>query len=630
MENLSNLKIAGNTVEYRIYSADLLTSQDVPKCNEQLQDRRSQYITYLGSYLVEYIWHNESFNLRVIPPTAACPAHLYGSTEFADNIDDEWFIVFLLWKITSTWDDVIVSIWDNDEQFLLIEAANDLPSWLEPNTSDNRVFIYNGLLQIIPLPNTPAELSSLPVGQLSIGKALAIVTSQKVNTVASSPIQQAILNRIEEYPEKLVLNKHRAHLYVPANVAYILKTRPGLLSPAVQAFYERDPLDLKVCRLMKHFPPDTCIKAEITFTRCLYAQLLQQKFKPDKRSSWKLPSQYHPEYKAYELGMKLACGFEILCSRHESKSGVATQQTPHTTRALESYLSNLKKHGYFQNEIEGSQKYQMLLDAAKQYFINPSLGGDIDHPGCEVLNILRTANYKIEDLKRASESLQREDDDSWLELSSQEVDSMIEKAKGNLDELNTEDLDFEVDDEESKELGNIASGMKSFISKISGYEGAEFPSSKNDCDVDFDPDAFLQSIYKFTKVHINDNDDLSEQDSDNNDDIEFDSSDIHTSMSEVQKYMDQMDQELAPTTMGKSFTKAKDNIDDNGSKMSQDNVGQKDVLDTDDLDNYKPIDVDINLVKNILESYSAQQGLPGPATNILQSMNIKIPDDAVE
>jgi hypothetical protein len=34
---------------------------------------------------------------------------------------------------------------------LLIEAAEELPVWLEPESSDNRVFIADGLLQIVPL-----------------------------------------------------------------------------------------------------------------------------------------------------------------------------------------------------------------------------------------------------------------------------------------------------------------------------------------------------------------------------------------------------------------------------------------------------------------------------------------------
>lgn len=40
-----------------------------------------------------------------------------------------------------------------------------------------------------------------------------------------------------------------------------------------------------------------------------------------------------------------------------------------------------------------------------------------------------------------------------------------------------------------------------------------------------------------------------------------------------------------------------------------------------------PVDVDFNLVKNILESFSTQQGLAGPASNILNSMGVWLPAD---
>lgn len=38
-----------------------------------------------------------------------------------------------------------------------------------------------------------------------------------------------------------------------------------------------------------------------------------------------------------------------------------------------------------------------------------------------------------------------------------------------------------------------------------------------------------------------------------------------------------------------------------------------------------PVDVDLNLVSNILESYSSQAGLAGPASNLLQSMGVQLP-----
>ena len=50
-----------------------------------------------------------------------------------------------------------------------------------------------------------------------------------------------------------------------------------------------------------------------------------------------------------------------------------------------------------------------------------------------------------------------------------------------------------------------------------------------------------------------------------------------------------------------------------------------DALDDDD---FQPVNVDLNMVKNLLESYNSQQGMPGPTSNILGSMGIRIPPDS--
>ena len=40
-------------------------------------------------------------------------------------------------------------------------------------------------------------------------------------------------------------------------------------------------------------------------TRCLYTQLVSQRFEPDRRSGFTLPSPSNPKLKAHDLGMKL-------------------------------------------------------------------------------------------------------------------------------------------------------------------------------------------------------------------------------------------------------------------------------------------------------------------------------------
>lgn len=66
-------------------------------------------------------------------------SHLYGITHFGDNIEDEWFVVFLLFQITKEVDGLIVRVVDADGEFLLIESADYLPNWANPESCEKKV-----------------------------------------------------------------------------------------------------------------------------------------------------------------------------------------------------------------------------------------------------------------------------------------------------------------------------------------------------------------------------------------------------------------------------------------------------------------------------------------------------------
>lgn len=76
----------------------------------------------------------------------------------------------------------------------------------------------------------------------------------------------------------------------------------------------------------------------------------------------------------------------------------------------------------------------------------------------------------------------------------------------------------------------------------------------------------------------------------------------------VVEAMHQMDEELSATTIGCSFQKA---------DKREKKVGVADL---------EPVDVDFNLVQNLLESYSGQVGEAGPASNILQTLGVQLPN----
>ena len=49
-------------------------------------------------------------------------------------------------------------------------------------------------------------------------------------------------------------------------------------------------------------------------------------------------------------------------------------------------------------------------------------------------------------------------------------------------------------------------------------------------------------------------------------------------------------------------------------------------VDIDDLDEgFTPVNVDMNLVKNIMESMDSQKGAPGPTSSIVTGMGVKLP-----
>ncbi|ETE64164.1 Protein SGT1, partial [Ophiophagus hannah] len=507
---------------------------------EHLQDILQQYIekilAHFAPILVSYIWQNESFNLKYKPAKGNLPAHIAGHTKFGDNIEDEWLIVYLIKEITKEFPELLARVDDNDGEFLLIEAADYLPKWLNPENSIHRVFFHSGELCIIPLPKTPEGKKLLPGINPTIPQVLKLFSGPSEDFVASKSIKAAVYKRINGYPEKIQTCLHRAHCYLPAGIAVVLRQRPALVSAAVQAFYLRDPVDLKSCRVFKTFPPETRVMASVTFTKCLYAQLVQQTFVPDKRSGYSLPPRSHPQYKAYELGMKLAHGFEILCSKYNSPSPDSKKQILNVP-LWDSFLRALQKNNYFKDEVEGSAQYLHQLQMAENYFLQTIANSESSvavSPGEEILAIFKKNSFNLEDLRKSSDILLPEDEE-----------------KQNYD------------------LTEVAESMKAFISKVSTYEGAEMPRSSTEGPVSFDVDSFTEALDKILGANSEelDSDDLEEEeefeflDSDEESDLKADQGDTATrneTTENLQTYMNEMDRELSSTAIGKSFNNQKE------------------------------------------------------------------------
>ncbi|XP_038638785.1 protein ecdysoneless homolog isoform X2 [Scyliorhinus canicula] len=501
-----------------------------------------------------------------------------------------------------------------------------------------KVFFYCGELHIIPIPQNPEERSWLPPSNPTILQALNLLTTHSDKCLAAGPIRKAIRRRLQSYPEKIHADRHRAYCYVPAGIAAVLQHRPDLLAPAVQAFYLRDPIDLRACRPFKRFLPNTRVMTLVTFTKCLYAQLQQQHFMPDRRSGYTLPAQSDQHFKAHALGMKLAHGFEILCSKcsqslPSSKTGSNISSDP----LWEGFINSLKKNNYFRGELEGSLRYKELLQSAEIYFQNsvprPKSSSALS-PGEQVLQLLQTLSNSVEELQKEEDSLPPEDDDSWLDISPEELDQMLEEASGRklLNSVRQEEeLDYD--------LRDITKSMKAFVSKVSSHEGAEIPQSSATSQVQFDVNSFTSALERILGVESDelDSDDVDEEEDYDLVDSETESDSVEGKLEEgmsatetlgnIRDYMEQMDQELAGTHIGKSFTKAADEVGSDRPDVTEEGAEGESEADSEGNLKILPVDVDLNLVENLLESYSSQAGLAGPASNILQSMRIRLPDN---
>lgn len=620
-----------DTVEYRLF---LIPDEprDAEEYKEILQKYIERIMTHFAPMLVHYIWQNQPFNLKYKPEKGGVPAHMFGMTKFGDNIEDEWFIVYIIKQITKEFPELVARIEDNDGEFLLIEAADYLPKWLDPDNSANRVFFYHGKLCIIPAPRKPEAVSWLPTTPPTIPQALNIISTHPEKILASESVRAAVNRRIRGYPEKIRASLHRAHCFLPAGIVAVLKQRPRLVAAGVQAFYLRDPIDLRACRIFKTFLPETRIMTSVTFTKCLYAQLKQQRFMPDRRSGYKLPPPSHPQYQAHELGMKLAHGFEILCSKcspHFSDS----KKSPVTTSPLwAGFLDSLKKNDYFKGLIEGSSQYQERLEMAENYFqlsVNRPESSLAMSPGEEILTLLRTLPFDIAELKKEEANLPPEDDDQWLDLSPDQLDQLLQEAAGKKD--SEEPISKE---KEHYDLTQVSKSMKAFISKVSTHKGAELPRDPSETPITFDADSFLNYFDKILEPRPpeSDSDDQDEEDFEcleSDDDLDFETQEpgeeasVKGTLDDLKSYMAQMDRELAHTSIGKSFTTQKQM-----ESVAQTTNSNSDEEDSDAGESVMtPVDVDLNLVSNILESYNSQAGLAGPASNLLQSMGVQLPDN---
>ena len=149
-----------STVRYHVFVPN--DQVDDGKKEEFLSRVCDECLAYVGGLVDGYIWHWEKFHLWSSSESSEYNNCLYGSVDFRGNMDDEWFVVYLLLCLSSWKKEISIKITDDDGQFLLAEAADILPPWAEPDTCENRLVLTRGKFYLVPvdvLPGNPSFLS---------------------------------------------------------------------------------------------------------------------------------------------------------------------------------------------------------------------------------------------------------------------------------------------------------------------------------------------------------------------------------------------------------------------------------------------------------------------------------------
>ena len=272
-------------VEYHVYGV----SQEVSLMDVLVDIRR-----ICKELCSDYFWCRQGpvFEFKDDPTLP----HIYGRFETGDSIDDEWMMVFLLMQLTKNIPDIIATIHDVDGEFLLIEAAEVLPKWLDKvESSINRVFVKEGKVVIIPR-NVKVDNLVDALNNISLAKHYPLIQ------------KQVEVRAIEAYQQP----KHHARLSLPEKAWRLLHKDPSLTSKAVDALYASDSELQYKAQASNIFPPKDMIQTTVRFSRSAFAQLACQPFEPLPVSEWS--KEMHTATTSEELGMKLACGLEMLCT----------------------------------------------------------------------------------------------------------------------------------------------------------------------------------------------------------------------------------------------------------------------------------------------------------------------------
>ncbi|KAF7339943.1 Protein ecdysoneless [Mycena venus] len=518
--------ISEDTLQYVLYPPPTLSDK------ASVTSFAACITAWVDLLLPDFLWHRDAFELKVASRLDSQEYFLEGRMRVGDCVDDEWCTVWLLKQVSAKWE-LAISIFDSDGEFLLIEAADALPTWITPTNSENRVWIYGSQLHLLPLlhvspPSRKRQRRKLPGRNdsddeaeddqedfLCVEDALKILRDESIDTLAPTEVQNAVWARTNGYPAAAKNHVHATKAYIPLDIARALASDPTLIQKPVETFYTRDAIQLRAAHRMARFPPEPSVLSTVKMTRTAYAQLLGQKFFPPKVfGQWKA-NEGSDEWRWRDVGMKIAVGFEMLFQESKgridpsSNSSDALQSSAQAKKdALRrnpqyiKYIQNLMSVDYFRGEIEGSQLWSKLEDKAAETFLATQREDDATRPSFASLVTAAISQTPANGLTAADVY---EDNDQWLNVDARDFESMLERTMGSskpkqqqqnamdVDQDGEEFAEDRVASEQASRLKTLATKVEAFVEGKGDLEGATFEDEEISEDEDFSDEPLTES-----------------------------------------------------------------------------------------------------------------------------------------
>lgn len=353
---------------------------------------------------------------------------LEGNFEIKFDLSDEYVFLNQLLSYSKDIDkNAVIHVQDTEGDFILIECAELLPEWLDPDIAENRCFLHQGNLHIIP--EDEGMISSLDQGK-------DIIKDPNVETVASDEIQEMIQKSIQER----VVDKQRqvSRAVVPLKIAKLLKADPRLMAFASSEFSDLEAAPSISDKFVDMSSKELVDAVEINpeMSRCMFAQfVLQESIEiiiPAFENKIEKKSENDIEVQSWDVGMKITIAFDVLYNNNPTITHWSSLKFDKLYKEVdfeqdESYLSfvdSLKDINYlFEESDEQERRKLYIIMKHKLYEDTMSVAQYIDE-------LLENDTSNLDEFKNNLPVLAENDSIDWIK----ETIVQYDENEGELDE----------------------------------------------------------------------------------------------------------------------------------------------------------------------------------------------------